>query len=156
MSACWLEKSRETGVKVAEAEYPSVSRDKYESPGLFPKLRKLKSMQPKTIEEDYMAASKSLDRKLKIQARKNLIENKSASEQKGVPVKRPPHNHYYKGCEKFYNKTTKENNSLQELMKEIQNSPAGGSGTPIKLIPTGNSPPVSPSSSEYDTPLAVR
>ena len=64
--------SRVGGRKMAEAKFPSVSRDKYESPGknslsgkqlillpvlgLFPRLRKLKSMQPKTLEEDYEAA----------------------------------------------------------------------------------------------------
>ena len=114
-------------------------------------------MQPKTLEEDYAAASKSLDRKLKIQARKNLIEiNKANSEQKGLKTKRPPHNHYYKGCEKFYNRSKSENNSLQELVNQLQNSPTANGGTPLKLIPSGTSPPVSPSSSEYDTPLAVR
>lgn len=158
VSAKWLEDSRENGKKVAESEYPTVSRDKYESPGLFPKLRKLKSMQPKSLEEDFTAASKSLDRRLKIQARKNLLEiGKSNSEQKGVTTKRPPHNYYYKGCEKFYKRKSKEN-SLQELMKEIQNSPGAGVVTPVKLLATGSSvsSPVSPSSSEFDTPLAVR
>jgi len=158
VSAKWLEDSREHGKKMAESEYPTVSRDKYESPGLFPKLRKLKSMQPKSLEEDFQAASKSLDRRLKIQARKNLIEvGKSNSEQKGLPTKRPPHNLYYKGCEKFYKRKSKEN-SLQELMKEIQSSPGAGVVTPVKLL-TSNasaSSPVSPSSSEFDTPLAVR
>ena len=158
VSAKWLESSKEMGAKVPEAEYPSVSQDKYDSPGVFSsKLRKMKSMQPKTLEEDYAAASKSVDRKLKIQARKNQIEiNKANSEQKGLKTKRPPHNHYYKGCEKFYNRSKSENNSLQELVNKLQNSPAPNSGTPMKLIPSGISPPVSPSSSEYDTPLADR
>ena len=63
VSVGWLEESRGRGMMMPEEEFPSVSKEKYESPGLFPKLRKLKSMQPKTLEEDFMAASKSLDRR---------------------------------------------------------------------------------------------
>ena len=155
VSMAWLEKSRVGGMKMAEAEFPSVSSEKYNSPGLFPKLRKLKSMQPKTIEEDYRAASKSVDRKLKIQAKKVLLES---GKKDGDPVstsKRPPHNHYYKGCEKFYNRNKTEPSSLQELMKEIQ-SP--GRGTPVKVAASSPASPLSlsPSATDVDTPLAVR
>ena len=154
VSMAWLEKSRVGGKKMAESEFPSVSSEKYDSPGLFPKLRKLKSMQPKTIEEDYQAASKSVDRKLKMQAKKDLLE----SGKKDDPVstsKRPPHNHYYKGCEKFYNRNKAEPSSLQELMKEIH-SPARG--TPVKLPASNPASPLSlsPSATDVDTPLAVR
>ena len=159
VSMAWLEKSRVGGMKMAEAEFPSVSSEKYNSPGLFPKLRKLKSMQPKTIEEDYQAASKSVDRKLKIQAKKDLLESGKKDDDSASTSKRPPHNHYYKGCEKFYNRKNPEPSSLQELMKEIQ-SP--GRGTPVKLPASGPtcgpaSPlSLSPSATDVDTPLAVR
>ena len=154
VSMAWLEQSRVGGKRMAESEFPSVSTEKYNSPGLFPRLRKLKSMQPKTIEEDYQAASKSVDRKLKIQAKKDLLQSGS----KYDPVstsKRPPHNHYYKGCEKFYNRNKPEPSSLQELMKEIQ-SPGGG--TPVKVTSSNPASPLSlsPSTTDVDTPLAVR
>ena len=156
VSMAWLEQSRVGGMRMAEADFPSVSQEKYDSPGLFPKLRKLKSMQPKTIEEDYQAASKSVDRKLKIQAKKDLLESgKKDGDSQDSASKRPPHNHYYKGCEKFYNRKKPEPSSLQELMKEIQ-SP--GRGTPVKLPPSNPASPLSlsPSATDVDTPLAVR
>ena len=155
VSMAWLEKSRVGGMKMAESEFPSVSSEKYDSPGLFPKLRKLKSMQPKTIEEDYQAASKSVDRKLKIQAKKDLLESGKKDDNPVSTSKRPPHNHYYKGCEKFYNRNKAEPSSLQELMKEIQ-SPARG--TPVKLPASNPASPLSlsPSATDVDTPLAVR
>ena len=153
VSVAWLEQSRVGGKRMAESEFPSVSTEKYESPGLFPRLRKLKSMQPKTIEEDYQAASKSVDRKLRTQAKKDLLQSGS----KDDPIstsKRPPHNHYYKGCEKFYKRNKAEPSSLQELMKEIQ-SPVGG--TPVKVTSSPASPlSLSPSTTDVDTPLAVR
>ena len=59
-----------------------MSKEKYDSPGLFPKFRKTKSMQPKTIEEDFEAAGKSLKRKQKILSRKNQVQglNRSRSQ----------------------------------------------------------------------------
>lgn len=152
VSVGWIEDCQKHGRQMPEAEYPSVSKDKYESPGLFPKLRKLKSMQPKTLEEDYATASKSLDRKLRLQARKNLLEEKRTQSEL-VKTKKPPHNHYYKGCEKFYNRSKTEDSSLQRLMNAI-NSPV--MGTPPRVLPSGNSSPVSPSNIDYDSPLAER
>ena len=156
VGSTWLDSCEKAGRRVAEAEHPSVSRDKYESPGLFPKLRKMKSMQPKTLEEDFAAATKSRDRKNKVQAKKKLLEEEENNMSAGEKIKRPPHNHYYKGCEKFYNRTTKENNSsLKDLLQKIH-SPGGGS-TPLKLAPINEkSSPVSPSSNDIDTPLAER
>ena len=156
VGSTWLDSCEKEGRRVAEAEHPSVSRDKYESPGLFPKLRKMKSMQPKTLEEDFAAATKSRERKNKVQAKKKLLEEEEKNMSAGEKIKRPPHNHYYKGCEKFYNRTTKENNSsLKDLLQKIH-SPGGGS-TPLKLAPINEkSSPVSPSSNDIDTPLAER
>ena len=51
VSATWVEECRKQRAHLNESQYPCVSKEKYDSPGLFPKLRKLKSMQPKTDEE---------------------------------------------------------------------------------------------------------
>eukprot|EP00095_Tigriopus_kingsejongensis_P010220 maker-scaffold78_size404448-snap-gene-3.29 protein:Tk10220 transcript:maker-scaffold78_size404448-snap-gene-3.29-mRNA-1 annotation:"microcephalin-like isoform x4" len=51
VSVTWVLTCRERGRREAEAAFPSVSCDKYDSPGLFPKLRKAKSMQPKSDAE---------------------------------------------------------------------------------------------------------
>ena len=87
----WLSTSKRTGQKAPEEDHPSVSKEKYDSPGLFPKFRKTKSMQPKTIEEDFEAAGKSLKRKQKILSRKNQVQglnrSRSQSESDRVPFK---------------------------------------------------------------------
>ena len=46
MDAC-----KKEAKKLDEANYPPMNFEKYESPGLFPKLRKGKSFQPKSDEE---------------------------------------------------------------------------------------------------------
>ena len=99
-----------------------------------------------------------MDRKLRIQAKKDMLE--SNKKESPVPTsKRPPHNHYYKGCEKFYNR--KQTSSLQVLMKEIRSqekevqSP-GGVSTPVKPPRTDPDSPLSPSAMDVDTPLAIR
>ena len=56
--------------------------------------------------------------RLRVQARKNLLEEKRTQSEQ-VKLKRPPHNHYYKGCENYYNrsKPAAEESSLNQLMK---------------------------------------
>ena len=69
VSVNWIEACKKEKVKVAEHLYPPMNQEKYDSPGLFPKLRKTKSLQPKSDEE----FSKLIDRKVK----KKLAENNS-------------------------------------------------------------------------------
>ena len=47
VSVTWIEACKKEGARVDEALFPTVSKERYDSPGLFPKLRKAKSMQPK-------------------------------------------------------------------------------------------------------------
>lgn len=63
VSVTWIEECKKKQKKVDEKLFPSISKEKYESPGLFPKLRKAKSMQPKSDEE--------LQRKIEQQVRKH-------------------------------------------------------------------------------------
>ena len=141
VSFSWLDGSRREGRKLAESDHPTVSKEKYDSPGLFPKIRKIKSMQPKTVEEDFQSASKSLNRKLKSQARKKLIEDQlqSASKSDGpAPAVAP-------------SSRTRTPSSLDRLTRAI-NSPVV---TPVRAKPA-LSPILSPSSQDVDTPLAER
>ena len=40
LSASWLEECKREGKKMPESQFPSVSIEKFDSPGLFPKLKK--------------------------------------------------------------------------------------------------------------------
>ena len=51
VSVNWLEACKKSKSMVSESLYPTMNQDKYDSPGLFPKLRKTKSLQPKSDEE---------------------------------------------------------------------------------------------------------
>ncbi len=51
VSAHWVEMSKKTGCKAPEDSYPSCSKQRYDSPGLFPRIRRLKSLQPKMNED---------------------------------------------------------------------------------------------------------
>lgn len=63
VSVSWIEACRKAGSLVEEAQYPCVSKERYESPGLFPRLRKTRSLQPKSDEE----FDRYLERKMKRQ-----------------------------------------------------------------------------------------
>ena len=139
----WLDASRKAGRRLEEKDHPSVSKEKYDSPGLFPKIRKMKSMQPKTVEEDFESASKSLNRKLKIQARKKLLDDKSKSDSKSEKAAAPAPS-----------SSRKTPSSLDRLTRAI-NSPGAGVVTPVRARPA-LSPILSPSSQDVDTPLAER
>lgn len=75
VSAMWIEACKLEKAKVSEALFPSVSKDRYDSPGLFPKLRKFKSMQPKTDEE--------------IRAEQALKATRSKRKKKATPKAKP-------------------------------------------------------------------
>ena len=51
VSVSWVDACKKEAKKLDEANYPPMNFEKYESPGLFPKLRKGKSLQPKSDEE---------------------------------------------------------------------------------------------------------
>ena len=131
----WLEACRASGKRVPEDEHPSVSKEKYDSPGLFPKVRKIKSMQPKTLEEDLEAAGRSLSRKQKIQSRKqNLVKVPEQS------ISSPAHRVLRNAVDSPLDKMRSLNLSLS-----LTPASAGGSARDV-----------SPSQADLDTPLAER
>jgi len=71
VSVNWVEACKKAKSIVSESLYPPMNQDKYDSPGLFPKLRKTKSLQPKTDEE----FSKIIEAKTKRLLKKKLAES---------------------------------------------------------------------------------
>merc|ERR1712029_705510 len=72
VSATWVHKCRTEGQRLNESSWPCVNKERYESPGLFPKIRKLKSMNPipddefdKKIEEKVRRARMRREKKEK-------------------------------------------------------------------------------------------
>ena len=117
-----------------------MNQEKYDSPGLFPKLRKTKSLQPKSDEE----FSKLMDAKAKrIMKKKLATEMPDKSSSSPIPV-----------TPKCSPKVPKRRRSqildtLKEYEEMEKNSPAAAATTP-RLPAT----PASPCSSEdLDTPL---
>lgn len=159
VSAAWLERSRNEGKIMPEAEFPSVSAEKYDTPGLFPKIKKMKSMQPKTLFEDFKAAERAYERKQKMIEKKILKEMEAKRlRNPSLQIKYPPHEHYYKGSPHFARKTSTKsasNSTLNDVLKEIQSL----NDSPIKFEKTISpviSSPKSPSDTDFDTPLARR
>ena len=79
----WLDACKRERVKVDEKLYPPMNQEKYDSPGLFPKLRKGKSLQPKTDEE----FDKIIDAKAKRIIKKRLAAAEDSPIQGTPPVK---------------------------------------------------------------------
>ena len=71
VSVNWVEACKKAKSIVSENLYPTMNQDKYDSPGLFPKLRKTKSLQPKTDEE----FSKIIEAKTKRLLKKKLADS---------------------------------------------------------------------------------
>jgi len=160
LSAGWLEESKKEGKKMTESEFPSVSLEKYDTPGLFPRMKKMKSMQPKTLYEDFEAASKAHDRKQKMMEKK-LLKEKEAKKLKNpvLKIKYPPHEHYYKGSPHDLSKSKKSRTNLDSSLKEVLKEFQTLNGTPLKLERISNPnllSPTSPSDCDFDTPLARR
>ena len=139
--------------KVPEAKYPSVSKEDYENPEMFPKLKKTKSMQPRTLEEDTKRAEERIKKKYK-KLEKQKMEEERKRKEESPKYEPPPHPYYYRGEKK----AEETSSGLQEVLKELE-SP---SGTPVRLVPieeevnTSSSLLWSPSDIDVDTPLAKR
>ena len=147
LSMGWLEEAKNTGLKPDDSAWPSFSLQRYNSPHLFPKLKKMRSMQPKTLEEDYAKATKSMAKKLKAEEKRAQAEaeKKRRDEEGRTHVPKDPY--YYKGC----NDHKKKPHYLDELL--AQASPSGqvsGTSTPSRSTSTASS------DEDFDTPLAQR
>ena len=102
VSVSWIEACRNEGIRLPEANYPCSNQERYESPGLFPKLRKAKSMQPKADEEFLRALNMKIHRKEKAKQRtdkKAEAARKAEKERLYNPftykVRHPLPDHYY-------------------------------------------------------------
>ena len=71
VSVNWIDACKKANEKVSEELYPPMNQEKYDSPGLFPRLRKTKSLQPKSDEE----FSKMIEAKAKRIMKKKLEES---------------------------------------------------------------------------------
>ena len=71
VSVNWIEACKNAKTLVSESLYPTMNQDKYDSPGLFPRLRKTKSLQPKTDEE----FSKIIEAKAKRVLKKKMADS---------------------------------------------------------------------------------
>ena len=147
LSMGWLEEAKNSGLKPDDSAWPSFSLQRYNSPHLFPKLKKMRSMQPKTLEEDYAKATKSMAKKLKAEEKRAQAEaeKKRRDEEGRTHVPKDPY--YYKGC----NDHKKKPHCLDELL--AQASPSGqvsGASTPSRSTSTASS------DEDFDTPLAQR
>ena len=81
VSASWLDACRKENRIVSENLFPPMNQEKYDSPGMFPKLRKGKSLQPKTDEE----FAKLIEAKTKRIMKKRLAEDSPIN---GTPPKK--------------------------------------------------------------------
>ena len=156
LSAGWLEESKKEGRKMPESHFPSVSIEKYDSPGLFPKMKKMKSMQPKTLDEDFDRASKAQDRKQKMLEKKLLKEQEAQKLKNPVTnIQYPPHEHYYRGSPHNSSRIRQTNSNkespLHDILQEI-----GPNARYSKTSGKTSLPNLSPTESEFDTPLAKR
>ena len=82
VSVTWIEACKKEGRRVDEKLFPTVSKERYDSPGLFPKLRKAKSMQPKDDAEMAKQLELALKRKKK-RMEKEATQNKTSNTPSG-------------------------------------------------------------------------
>lgn len=146
VSVTWVLTSRDTGIKADEGRFPSVSCSKYDSPGLFPKLRKLKSMQPKSDEEMRQWIEARSKRRAKDRQRSIL------GTPEAPPLFRPvPKLDLVPRIERSQDK-----DDILNILDELR-SPMTLVSPPKSSPHAQGTPMASPCSSEdYDTPLARR
>ena len=132
VSVTWIEACRNDCTRLPEANYPCSNRERYEAPGLFPKLRKAKSMQPKPEEDFIRALNSRINRKEKAKQR---TEEKAKAAQKAEKdrlynpftyrVRHPFPDHYYNSPNNdasLSNKNVLINKpSVLEMLKEYDN-----------------------------------
>ena len=167
VSVTWIEACKKDKVKVSESLFPSVSKTKYDSPGLFPKLRKAKSMQPKSEEEMEKRMEANMNKWRKQRKKKQDLSKAAIAEEPEPPKIMYPVPLDYYNSPKVAKETPKAVNkdSLMNVIDEL-----GKSGTPLtpltplklnKSLDAGNvsdsSFLSSPCNSEdMNTPLARR
>ena len=112
LSASWLEESKRRGKKMLESDFPSVSVELYDTPEVLKKRKKSKSMQPRSLEEEFQSVSKAHLRRAKLSERKAMRQQEAAKLRVQVLDNYPPHEHYYKGSQ--HDNELGKNNTLSE------------------------------------------
>ncbi len=138
VSVNWIEACKRSKARVPEGEYPTINKEKYDSPGLFPKLRKAKSMQPKNDDE----IAKLIETQVKRRQKKRL--DALAETPSPPPLRRSPR------------KKLRRRKSVLDVMEEYEND----LNTPVKNVIGSDCStvecPASPTSQDINTPLAKR
>ena len=148
VSVSWIEGCKNSHERLPEANYPCSSKERYESPGLFPKLRKAKSLQPKADEEDEKVMELKLKRMQAARRRREKAEARTAPAKTTTISRQPVPLDYYKQPEK----KKERRKSVLDVLQEYQTAACS---TPTKTNSFAEM--TSPcSSEELNTPLAKR
>jgi len=117
VSTTWIESCKSEGHKVDEALFPTVSKERYDSPGLFPRIRKAKSMQPKTDEEIHKKIEAQLRKKNRQAAKK--AEEEKAKKGPLLPTFREPID-LDKRRKSIADSSNNRRDSLQNVLDEMR------------------------------------
>ena len=137
LNMMWLDESKKAGKKLPESDFPTVSSEKYSSPGLFPKIRKKRSMQPKSLEEESTGTTRAKNRRIKALKKKYASMETEEGDQVQLSPKTPRIN---------------IDSPLEIALSQLQ-SPNGS--RPRKLTLNSNLPPSPPSPSDKDLDTAL-
>ena len=142
VSISWIEACKKVRSRVVEADYPCSSKERYESPGLFPKLRKARSMQPKADEEDEKLMDLRVKRARRRREKKEMDEARTAPAKMKVVSRLPVPLDYFKTPSP--KKKLERRKSVLDILQEYQENNIGGEmSSPC-------------TSEELNTPLAKR
>merc|ERR1719357_1891468 len=107
----------------------------------------MRSMQPKTLEEDYAKATKSMAKKLKAEEKRAKAEGEKKRRDEEGRTYVPQDPYYYKGCDDH----KKKPDYLDELLAQASPSAqVSGGSTPSRSTSAASS------DDDFDTPLAQR
>ncbi|XP_048582540.1 microcephalin isoform X2 [Nematostella vectensis] len=84
VTVLWVESCRETGKRVAEELFPVIAQDELSTPLLMGKLKRTKSMQPKSFEEDVKNSAEKEKRRRRLTGKRNSPATTSLDEIFGV------------------------------------------------------------------------
>ena len=140
VSVSWIEACRNEGTLLPEANYPCSNRERYENPGLFPKLRKAKSMQPKAHEDFLRTLNMRINRKEKAKQR---TEEKAEAHRKAEKdrlynpftyrVRHPFQDHFYNSPTTGQNMDSNKKSSAKngDILHQLQYYASCGTESPI-------------------------
>lgn len=117
VSVSWIEACKAEGRMVDESSYPTISKERYDSPGLFPRIRKYKSMQPKTDEEIRAKIEAKLRKKKRLEAKK--AAEREAAKGPSLPIFRELTNF---NKPKNVDQSVKRRDSLLEVLQEMKDT----------------------------------